>query len=371
MIKANRRSSPDGVTRVLHVAESFGGGVASAIRDYVASTPELEHSLLYATRADAPLTTRDFVGLADAVEMPRGHLSRIRFIRDQTRNRMPAILHAHSSFGGGYARLARSHWDIPIVYTPHCFAYERRDVGRLVRTIIRSAESLLARNTSVIAACSPREAQLAKASSRTPVVYVPNITPVTDVRRRHRYSNDRPLRILGSGRAAAQKDPAFFMHCVSALRDSGIDLEATWVGGDDTLRGQAEDAGVKVTGWLSREKGLELLTAADLYLHTAAWEGFPVAVLEAAHANVPTLVRSIPAFEGLGLPSFTSEVDLVQQVKTMNQESALDDLRAKSARALAAHTPEAQRASLLEAYATAIDSAQPANLGRASEGRTA
>lgn len=371
MTETSRRSSPDDAVRVLHVAESFGGGVANAIRDYVASTPEFEHSLLYATRADAPLTTRDFAGLADAVEMPRGHLSRIRFVRQQTRIKNPAVLHAHSSFGGGYARLAHSRREVPIVYTPHCFSYERRDVDPRVRTVLRAAEGVLARNTSVIAACSPREAQLAMVSPRTPVVYVPNITPATDLRRRHRYSTDRPLRILGSGRAAAQKDPAFFMDCVRALRSHGVDLEATWVGGDDTLRDQAEEAGVTVTGWLPREEGLELLTGADLYLHTAAWEGFPVAVLEAVRANVPTLVRSIPAFDGLGLPSFASEADLVRQVVAINEESVLEELRERGSRALGSHTPEAQRASLLKAYAVATNSVRPKSTRHAYEEGTA
>ena len=194
MTETNRRSSPNDAVRVLHVAESFGGGVANAIRDYVTSTPEFEHALLYATRADAPLTSRDLIGLADAVEMPDGHLSRVRFIRQETQRRKPTILHAHSSFGGGYARLAGSQRDVPIVYTPHCFSYERRDVGPVVRALLRAAEGLLARNTSVIAACSPREAQLAKVSPHTPVVYVPNITPPTGIRRQDRYSADRPLR---------------------------------------------------------------------------------------------------------------------------------------------------------------------------------
>ena len=157
------------------------------------------------------------------------------------------------------------------------------------------------------------------------------------------------------------------MNCVRALRSNGVDLEATWVGGDDSLRGQADEAGVTVTGWLPREEGLVLLTTADLYLHTAAWEGFPVAVLEAVDANVPTLVRSIRAFDGLGLPSFSSEADLVRQVIAIDQESALEELRLRSARALAAHTPEAQRAALLKAYGAATSSAQPTNTRPASE----
>ena len=44
------------------------------------------------------------------------------------------------------------------------------------------------------------------------------------------------------------------------------------------------------------------LTAAQLYLHTAAWEGGPVSTVEAASLGLPVLARGIPSMVSLGYP---------------------------------------------------------------------
>jgi glycosyltransferase involved in cell wall biosynthesis len=57
---------------------------------------------------------------------------------------------------------------------------------------------------------------------------------------------------------------------------------------------------VHVTGWLPRADALSLLATAHVYLHTAAWEGSPITLLEAADLRVPVVARSIPALDSLG-----------------------------------------------------------------------
>ena len=39
-------------------------------------------------------------------------------------------------------------------------------------------------------------------------------------------------------------------------------------------------AGINVTGWVSREKVLEYLTNSKIYLSTAKWEGMPVSIIQ-------------------------------------------------------------------------------------------
>lgn len=291
---------------VVHIAESYAGGVVSAIHDYVRNSPDLDHHLLYATRQDAPLADSSLVGFDSVTKFPAGHLARIRAVRDIRRRFPTAILHAHSSYAGVYTRLAvRANNRHPIVYTPHCYAFERRDVSAIVRSGFRGAEALLALNTSAFAACSKRELELSEwpLGSATQH-YVPNVPPADSGLRKSVADVERPPTLVGSGRFGAQKDPQFFARAVRALRDQGRDLDAIWIGGGDdpTMRAAMADSGVEVTGWLPREVALERMMSADVYLHSASWEGFPVGVLEVAAMRIPTIVRDITAFQGVDVP---------------------------------------------------------------------
>lgn len=339
--------------RILHVAESFGGGVGNAILDYVDSTPEFEHHLLYAERNEAPITARALEPFTSTTLMRTGHLSRTRDV-DLTSARIGAdIIHAHSSFGGGYARLSRSSRSIPIIYTPHCYAFERRDVSAIGRYAFRLAERVLAGRTSVFAVCSIREGDLSRALSRRPIVFIPNTPPRDISRPERRHRAPQLLHIVGAGRDAPQKDPDFFRRSIRALRDRGFAVSATWVGGSADLRDEWAPDAIRVTGWLPREQALYELAQADLYLHTAAWEGFPVAILEAIALRVPTLARAIPAYAGLSIPQVHSAHDFVDVVAGLEATVGLDKLLSLGSAALAANTSQHQRDALLRTYTSA------------------
>ncbi|QEW02158.1 glycosyltransferase family 4 protein [Microbacterium lushaniae] len=319
----------------------------------MAATPEFEHHLLYAERADAPIVAADLSRFTTATALPPGHGRRARATRSHLRRKRFDIVHAHSSFGGLYARVAARRARTLIVYTPHCYAFERKDIGALQRLAFRLTEFFLAFNTSVFAACSPREAQLSRWTPGTRVVFVPNVAPrakAVDVRP----NGTPPLRVVGAGRAARQKDPEFFLACIREARRQGVEVDATWVGGDSTLQSTAEADGVTVTGWLPREEALRHVRTADIYLHTAAWEGFPVAVLEAVALGVPTVVRRIPAFESLDLPQFTSATEFADVAGEAQDPRLRRILLSRAEVALSDYTPETQRLALLSAYHSGI-----------------
>jgi glycosyltransferase involved in cell wall biosynthesis len=223
-------------------------------------------------------------------------LTRIKRIREVVADLRPDVVHAHSSHGGAFTRLALRRGRHHIVYTPHCFAFERQDVRWPARATFRLVEAALALNTSVFAACSPREAALSERISGSPVVLVPNVAPLHDSRP-PRSPGERPT-VVGGGRISPQKDPGYFADAVRELRLQEPELRAVWLGdGDPAGRAALEAAGVEVTGWLARADVVSRLGAADVYLHSALWEGFPLMVAEAVALGVPTLVRPVPSFE--------------------------------------------------------------------------
>ena len=296
------------VASVVHVVEAYGGGVAAAVSDYVADAPGHRHALLYADRSEAlvrPAAGDDFVWRRP---MRDGHVRRLRDLRTLMRSAEDGTMfHAHSSLAGVYVRVASLGLRrLRTAYTPHCYGFERRDLSRPVLGALYAVEKALALASpgTIIAACSPRELQLASRLRRgSPGVLVPNIAPTSGgARPLRRPVRGRPV-VTGAGRLSPQKDPGYFLDCVLALRASGVEVTARWLGdGDPDVRRDLESAGVVVTGWLDRAELTRELGEADLYLHSGLWEGFPITILEALTAGTPVLVRDIAAMHGYGFP---------------------------------------------------------------------
>lgn len=341
------------VDRILHVAESFGGGVSAAILDYVDSVPELQHDLLYSVRSDAPISRSIVDRFNTATEFPVGHFARVRSIRSLVKAGNYRSVHAHSSIAGAYVRLATSKRRVDIIYTPHCYAFERADLIWPLSPVFRLIEHLLALNTTKFAACSLREEELSRwRGCAASTIFVPNVVSdgLGDNLSRVGSRSTSTYRLVGAGRASPQKDPDFFFECVDTARAAGIDLDAVWVGGDDDLATRGALHGVRVTGWLPRDESLEQLASADLYLHSAAWEGFPIAVLEALALNVPTLVREIPAFENVGIPGLLTSQDFVSKILRIQSEDDLRDILEQGQKAVSGNTKIHQRQALIKLY---------------------
>ncbi|PPF20054.1 glycosyltransferase [Rathayibacter sp. AY1A7] len=343
----------EGERTIVHVTESFGAGTASAISDYVAATPAFQHRLVYSPREDSPVPESAFASFAGVTALPTGHVARVRALRTVLAGMPGAVVHAHSSFGGAYARLAvRAGRRRPIVYTPHCYGFERRDLPLPARAAFRVFEGVLAFNTTVFAACSAREARLSRwPFSRAEVVHVPNSVPAS-LPPATRPGGPRPLRLVGAGRLSTHKDPRFFAEAVEAVRAAGHSVDATWIGGGEGRHRTALDqAGVHVTGWLSRDEALRRLGDADVYLHSAQWEGMPMAVLEAHGMGLALVVRDIPAFDRLGLPLVAhSPHDVASYWGDLEDLAARSRLVAAAEHALALNTVQHQSQMLERLY---------------------
>jgi glycosyltransferase involved in cell wall biosynthesis len=295
--------------RILHVTEAFGGGVASAILNFIRNTPQYEHHLALVVDPTCLSKNLVFNNISQIFHLPKGHLKRIGFIKKIVYSSNYDLIHAHSSIAGAYVRTALSPKQIPIVYAPHCFAFERLDISATLRMVYRAIETVFARRTTVIAACSPREVELARKLGRTiNVKYIPNIAASLPeclnnwVWQNPTASSNVTLAMVG--RLSSQKDPDFFLATVLCLRDLGINVTPIWFGGGDEYKARVlRNAEIEVTGWLSTDVLLKKLAQTNaIYLHSALWEGMPLSILEAVKLGCPLIVRNIPAFRFLGIP---------------------------------------------------------------------
>lgn len=342
--------------RVLHVVDRTGGGVPVAAATYIANSPKgVEHHVLTPfVDGAAPALWRD--SAATLHDLGDGVLTRISRVRATAKAIDATVVHAHSSFSGVYARVAPVGRDVRIVYTPHCYSFARKDISAPAERAYRAIEWLLAHRTDTLAACSPGEQSLAQqlGGLRGRTVVVPNVasidTPPSPLAVR---PTRNALRVGMLGRVSAQKDPAEFVRLVDELRARGIAVEPVWIGdGDDTTALTA--AGVEVTGWKSSAEVAHELTTLDLYLHSAAWEGFPIAVLDAHASGVPMLVRPIEAFGPLPAAVTTESAGLdalAAAVREGDDFLAWAESNVATWRELLAHnTPTDQRDALRRAW---------------------
>lgn len=313
--------------RVMHVTEALGAGVQSAVNYWLAETPDLDHVFVGAVR--------DGTQTGDLPHIPfcPGHLRRMRQLGQLVRRHRPDVIHAHSSLAGVYVRLNPLLRGVPIVYSPHCFAFERTDLGPGLRKVLRLAESLMSVRTAAFVTVSEHESKLTEHFLRRRPSWV------APVFRSRAVSSSEPgcrsRRVVAIGRVAAQKDPGFMAGAVRQARAACPGTEFMWVGdGDPALSRGLAAAGMTVLGWKSHAETLELLRGADVLVHSAAWEGAPVVVEEALAAGKPVVARRLPTLEDRGLTGLarTPEEMATQLVALLTSEQARERAAAESCR---------------------------------------
>lgn len=287
------------MARILHVTECYAGGVRKAVLTIAQNLPSHEHHLLW-SGDDTP---DGDVGYSSTTPFHKGFLARVLQVRSEIRRLKPDILHLHSSWAGAYGRILPQ--SIPVVYEPHAYILSRPTLSPFARWVYRTAESYFTRHTDMVIALSEDEVRIAKTLSKaTPVMRVTNVASVRpDVPVERPFPGpDEVVNIAMAGRISQQKDPAFFLRTMEIVRQHRPNSRFTWIGdGDVRDRKKLEDRGVRVTGWLQPDDVAKELYDATLYFHSAAYEGFPLSVLDAAAFSLPIVARSIPAFQGVDL----------------------------------------------------------------------
>ncbi len=309
--------------KVLHVTECYGGGVGKAIDTFTELAPEnVEHYLLY-TGEENPQRNPNF---KERVAYPQGLLRRLWKSRKEIARLQPDLIIAHSSWAGIYSRASQA-FQKP-VYQPHCYVIENKSVNPLLWRFYWLVEKMLTWNTKATIVLSNREKEISRAlNPKMKTVMFPNVNSLgidyhiktdEELKELVRLKHKKP-KIAMLGRIAPQKDPQWYAQVAKQL---GADrFNFVWIGdGEDEYKQVLLEAGVEITGWKSAAEVYELLESSDIYLHTATYEGFPIAVLDAVALDVVTLVRDIPAFNGTPLTSLESPAAAAQMIRDLVED---------------------------------------------------
>ncbi len=216
------------------------------------------------------------------------------------------VIHCHSSKAGVLGRLLGARRRIPVVYSPHCFAF-LRDLGPLSRMVPAAVERLLAPLTSAyVCVCeSERRAALRLplvSSDRAYCIYngVPDPLADTD-------PEQALLDFKGDGMLVGavtvlreQKRVDVLIDAIPTVLEQVPNARFAIVGNgpmQSQLQAQAAAAGLSDDSRFAffgfTPPSGRYMSTLDLYVLSSAWEAMPVGVLEALSWGVPQVVTSV------------------------------------------------------------------------------
>jgi glycosyltransferase involved in cell wall biosynthesis len=294
-------------SRVLHLSLSHGGGIISALEGYIENSDFADHYLIAANDDSCQVTFKHTSNLKGVFQIKK-NISGLREIRRIYSEIKPTHIHLHSSVAGVVGRILFPLFG-NLIYTPHCFAFERTDVSFFTRKFFYIAEVILSIKPSIIAGCSPREVDLAdrlvlRLFNKEPKNIF--LTNYSNLKAKWISSDKSKKRVIMIGRICPQKDPEFFLDTFKLVHEKDNSIEFCWIGGGDVANVDKLLAnGILCTGWLDREQLQKEILASDLYFHCAGWEGNPMSILEVCKMEMPIVARDIPSVRSIGVKTLS------------------------------------------------------------------
>jgi glycosyltransferase involved in cell wall biosynthesis len=292
--------------------------------------------------------------IASLASMLKAILSMRRELRRHPRG---GILHLHSTYAGVAGRaLPTPGW--AVFYAPHAYVFLNPSKARSVRRIARTLEQALGRRGRTIA-CSETEGAVARGIvGAERVLVIRNGIDASDGEPR-KPASDAAFVVASVGRAVFQRRPDLVAELSRELGRTM--LEFRWIG-DGPERPRLEAAGVHVTGWLDRDSAKAGLLDADVVLHLSAFEGLPLALLEAMATGRPVIASDLPITrEVLGDSGLIVRTvgEAASAISRLRRDTELRELlgKAAAARVRTSFTAEAMIRKTLEAYETTLRAA--------------
>jgi glycosyltransferase involved in cell wall biosynthesis len=284
---------------ILHIVESFGGGVLDFIK-ILSTNIEGSHTIVYSIREETPENFKELFPPGVKFIHWKSASREIHFIRDvkglielikilKNLEKSIDVIHLHSSKAGFIGRLAARILGLnrKVIYTTHGISFLRQDVSYLKKNVFILLEKLAYRFGGIVVACSKSEAEFIQLHG-IPAIYIYNGIKCSRINHRQ-VKKDNKIRIVTVGRITYQKNPYLFRKIASKFLEER-NIEFIWIG-DGELKSILNLPNISITGWISQKEVLNILLNADIYLSTSLWEGLPLSVLQAMCAKLPLILH--------------------------------------------------------------------------------
>lgn len=283
--------------KIIHVVESFAGGVYDFVATIVNAMSQYEHIVIYSRREftphefypDFPETVQFlYWGATREIRIKHDVKAFLELVHILKTFNDYDIIHLHSSKAGFLGRVAARVLgkQNKVIYTPHGVSFLREDISQKKKKLFIWLERIASVMGGKVVACSHSEAKEfqkknIKASfvnnglDLKPYIY-PKIKKLSKV-------------IIGTvGRITLQKNPALFNNIAKNFC-THHNLEFRWVG-DGEYRSQLDSPNISVSGWKTQTEVVNELSEIDIYLSTSLWEGLPLSVIQAMASGLPLVL---------------------------------------------------------------------------------
>ncbi|MCC6166191.1 MAG: glycosyltransferase family 4 protein [Caldilineaceae bacterium] len=218
-------------------------------------------------------------------------------LRKTLRKIQPDIISTHSTKAGFIGRIAGKTLGIPTLFTAHGWGFTegRPPLQAFAFWVVERTTAAWAARIITVCESDRKAAVRVHVASRERLVTIHNAMPDVDATLRARPGNS-PAQLVMVARLSHWKDQPALLHALAGLQDLDWQLEFI---GDGPLRGQLEaltqslGLSARVTFLGSRRDVPERLAAAQLFLLTSKWEGFPRSILEAMRAGLPVVASDV------------------------------------------------------------------------------
>lgn len=293
------------MSRILLVHQPVDGGVGRHVGDLARGMAQAGHEIVVC--GPQPPAGTDGVrhiplDLRRAVSAREDLAAARRFARIVA-SEQPELVHAHSSKAGAVARVARvAHPRVPVVYSPHGYAFAGHFESERERSAYRLAERALAPAASRVVCVCEAEARLARSigsSARVRVVHngiAPPAEGPVDARIEALAARGPVIGALTLLRPG--KGVETLIDAMPAVRARRPDAQLAIVGdgpGLQDLRARAQRLGVaeSVSFVGPTEEPLSALRGMTVFAHPSWAEAFPYVILEAMALGLPIVATAV------------------------------------------------------------------------------
>ena len=290
---------------IIHLCEAFASGILKVVAALANETASrgIPTVVVHGHRPETPDELRSVfdpqVRLVPVVGWEEGFgwpspVSLVRaaaVLRGQLSEHRTGVLHMHSTHAGVVGRLVPTPgWKR--FYTPHGYAFLNAGHPWFMRSLAVVTETVLARRAHTLACSRAEGAEAARLQYHGRVSVVQNGLDTEALRPVAPEPEERFV-VAAVGRAAYQRRPDLFAELAVMLRDE-VDVDLVWFG-DGPEAARLRRAGVRVSGWLRPQEVAPALARTNVIVHFSAFEGLPIALLEAMTAGRAIVANDLPA----------------------------------------------------------------------------
>ncbi|MDR0241444.1 MAG: glycosyltransferase family 4 protein [Burkholderia sp.] len=277
--------------RIVHVVETWVGGIATYVGALAREQIALGNEVMLICDPDKMTGATGVDGLTLVGYRSSRHPARIVGVAREIRALLKAldadVIHCHSTFPGLYVRLSR-HRGARVLYTPHAWAFLKRDVGVVTKLAYALTERVLAGRCDKIVCMSLDELKAARKyripMSKVDLIYT-GIAGDDASAVCVRAPEGAPIRVGYFGRLDYQKGFDVVLDAVPALRASiEINVYGVAVRGG-VAASRADDRRIVYHGWVDAAAAKAAMQAMDVVIVPSRWEGLALVPIEAMRAG--------------------------------------------------------------------------------------